>query len=315
MKAIMYHYVRPDSPEFPFFRHLHIDDFVKQIEWLGNEYGYVSKEEFNASFSSPELAVALPESAVVLTFDDGFKDHYSYVLPELLKRGLWGIFYIPTSPLASGSLIDVHCIHLLLGKYGGTEIMGTLRKILTEDMLSHAHVDEFRTETYSGQSNGMADIQVKRLLNYFIDYKFRPKVISDLMRAYFPQENELVDSFYMTKQELAQMCYSGMVLGSHTVTHPVMSKLTIKEQSKEILSSFHLIESIVGKQEIKTFCYPYGGFHTFTAETEDLLEKNSCLFSFNVEPRDITQNDLTSRRQALPRFDCNLFPYGSCRQI
>jgi peptidoglycan/xylan/chitin deacetylase (PgdA/CDA1 family) len=119
----------------------------------------------------------------------------------------------------------------------------------------------------------------------------------------------------MTEPELAYMHHSGMVLGSHTVNHPVMSRLTTKEQEHEIVSSFHLIESITGQQTLKTFCYPYGGFHTFTAETEELLENNSCLFSFNVEPRDISQNDLASRRQALPRFDCNAFPYGSCRHI
>jgi len=89
----MYHYVRPDEPNLPHLRHLHVDDFVKQLDYFGNEYGFISKEAFRECISSAE-----PAKGVILTFDDGFKDHYRYVLPEMLKRNLWGIFYIPMSP-------------------------------------------------------------------------------------------------------------------------------------------------------------------------------------------------------------------------
>ena len=305
MKAIMYHYIRPNDPRFPYFRHLHLDDFVKQIEYFGNEYGFVSRKDFKASLSSTE-----PAKGVVLTFDDGFKDHYRYVLPEMLQRGLWGIFYIPTFPFITGKLLHVHRVHLLLGKYGGHVIKDALMKIVTDDMMSQ-HNEAFQTETYKMQKNSASTNYVKRLLNYFIDFKCGQNIMDELMSSHFSNENDLVRDFYMTKTELAHMHQSGMVIGSHTVNHPVMSKLMLKEQEEEIVSSFQTIESITGKQDLKTFCYPYGGFHTFTDQTEELLEKNTCLFAFNVEPRNIDQKDLACRRQALPRLDCNLFPHGS----
>jgi peptidoglycan/xylan/chitin deacetylase (PgdA/CDA1 family) len=180
MKAIMYHYVRPDDPKLPHWRYLHIDDFVRQLEWFGNELGFISKEDFQKSLSS-----GVPSKGVILTFDDGFQDHYRYVLPELLKRGLWGIFYIPTSPFITGKLIDVHRIHLLLGKYGGDAIANTIRTIVTKDMLSYIHVEEFHAETYTGQTNSSSVDYVKRALNYFIDYKHRRGVIDQLMH-FFP---------------------------------------------------------------------------------------------------------------------------------
>ena len=310
MKAVMYHYVRPDEPNLPYFRHLHAADFVKQLEYFESEYGVIGSEQFLECISSTK-----PAKGVVLTFDDGLKDHYRYVLPELLKRGLWGIFYIPTSPLHTGRFIDVHRIHMLLGSYGGNTIADAIRKIITEDMLSHLHVEEFHTETYTRQSNDASTNYVKRLLNYFIDYRYRKSVIDELMSTYYPHESDLVQAFYMSKSELAHMHSRGMLLGSHTVNHPVMGKLVREEQEQEIGSSFQTIESITGKTASRTFCYPYGGFHTFTTQTEELLEKHSCLFSFNVESRDISQADLANRRQALPRFDCNAFPYGSCRQV
>ena len=67
----MYHYVRPHDKSLPGFKYLHIDDFIKQINYLKNEYGFISKEEFQEC-----LLLDKPIKGVILTFDDGFKDCY-----------------------------------------------------------------------------------------------------------------------------------------------------------------------------------------------------------------------------------------------
>lgn len=311
MKAIMYHYVRPIDPGLPFFRHLHIEDFEKQLEYFGNTYGFVKKQDLIDSVENQGPA----PKGVILTFDDGFKDHFEFVLPSLLKFNLWGIFYIPTRPYISGKLIDVHRIHMLLGKYGGKVIADSLKGLLSKHLLSHDHIKEFTTDTYNKQNNDESTNYVKRVLNYYIDYKYREKVIDHLMSDFFPNENKLAHDFYLSKNELREMQAQDMIIGSHTINHPVMSKLSKEEQNKEIDESFSKLKSILNTLPIKTFCYPYGGFHTFTKDTEALLDNHQCLFSFNVESRDITLSDLKERRQALPRYDCNEFPYGSFREI
>src|SRR5512141_2911835 len=139
MKAIMYHYVRPSDPELPYFRHLDFEDFQKQLDYFDDHFGYVPYADFLQSLSAGE-----PTQGVVLTFDDGFKDHYQYVFPHLRERGLWGIFYVPTGVYGQGKLLDVHRIHMLLGKYGGKTIFEALQCFITSDMLSHNHVEEFR---------------------------------------------------------------------------------------------------------------------------------------------------------------------------
>ena len=306
MKAIMYHYVRPDQPDLPYFKYLHLEDFAKQLEYFGDKYGFISKKDF---FNS--LNTAMPVKGVILTFDDGLKDHYRYVLPELQKRNLWSIFYIPTYPLMTGKWLSVHRIHMLLGRYDGEIIADALKSLVTDEMLSHEHIKEFHTETYNPQNNNDSTNYVKRVLNYFIDYKYRQNVLDSLMDTFCG--NALVEEFYMTRDEIVHMQYWGMVVGSHSVHHSVMSKLTLLEQEKEIQASFQTIEEITGELAIRTFCYPYGGFYSFTVETEQLLTNHSCRFSFNVEQRDIESSDLISRRQALPRYDCNEFPFGCCR--
>ena len=308
MKAIMYHYVRPDSKELPFFKSLHIDDFEKQLDYFEKEFGFVSKADFlNA------LETGVPPEGVVLTFDDGFEDHVKYVLPILKERGLWGIFYITTGVYKCEELMDVHNIHLLLGRFKSVLIFEKLQTILTTEMLSDSRVAAFHDDTYQLQKNDDYTLLVKRTLNYFIDYEYRKQVIGELMDHFFEEIPHLKEDFYLSYDGLRQLQDEGMLIGSHTVNHPVMSKLSSKEQSLEIEDSFKFLQIQIPDLGLKTFCYPYGGFHTFTTETEQLLTDQNVAFSFNVESRDVNTLDLQNRKQALPRYDCNEFPFGSCR--
>ena len=310
MKSIMYHYVRPDSAKLPFFRHLHVEDFRRQLEYLANEFDMIDRETFLRSIESGNV----PPNACVLTFDDGFKDHFRFVLPEFQARGLWGLFYVPTGMYQSGELLNVHRIHLLIGGRGGKAIADELENLIDDGMLSDEHRDEFRNQTYRTQSNDEDTLYVKRCLNYFIGYEHRKQVLDELMEAFWEDEQQLVEDFYMNETELSAMQRTGMLLGSHTVTHPVMSKLDDDAQLREITDSFAFLDRVTGGLPVRTFCYPHGGFHTFTEATERLLTEAGCAFSFNVEARDITNVDVTRRPQALPRYDCNMFPHGKCRE-
>jgi len=118
----------------------------------------------------------------------------------------------------------------------------------------------------------------------------------------------------MTTEEIKTMHDGGMIIGSHTINHPVMARLSLQKQEYQIVKSFEFLEKIKASlPSLRTFCYPYGGFHSFTDETEKLLTDNQCVFSFNVEQRDINADDIAKRPQALPRYDCNQFKYGQVR--
>ena len=127
------------------------------------------------------------------------------------------------------------------------------------------------------------------------------------MEHHFPDEYDVASDYYMNTLELKEIYEAGMVLGSHSVNHYVMSKLSYSEQELEIRKSFEFIEGIVGTSTLRTFCYPYGGNHSFNEDTVQILSKLDCNFSFNVEPRDINSDDLKNHPQALPRYYCNFF--------
>ena len=309
MKSVMYHYVRPDDPRYPHFRHLRVSDFRAQLDHFRRWYYLPSRDEFLAAIAA---GVAIPNS-VVLTFDDGLRDHFEYVYPELRRRGLWGIFYISTAVYQQTKPLDVHRIHLLLGRFGGRQVYEALVPCIENEMLSDRYVEEFRRMTYRHQHNDDFTLRVKRTLNYFIDYDSRSQVIDAVCGELRLTAAAEAGTLYLQPEELRAMQRGGMLVGSHTVNHRVMSKLSSPDQEREIVDSFDFLEGATGGLTARTFCYPYGGFHTFTAETEQMLSRHGCVFSFNVEPRRIDARDLVDRPQALPRYDCNFFPHGSCR--
>ena len=310
MKAIMYHYIRPFNQEYPNLKILHIDDFKKQLDYFQKEFGFVSIEDFTNSFKTGKTI-----NGVVLTFDDGLFCHYEYAYKELKKRGLWGIFYIPTQPYVEGKILDVHRTHLLLGKYESKRIFEFLEKIINESLFDQSKLNEFKILTYKTQENDKYTLLVKRILNYFLSIEHREKVIDCLMEEFLPNEKEILQSYYLTEDQILEMHENKMIIGSHTINHPVMSKLSLNQESIQIKNSFDYLKNIVGKFNHKTSCYPYGGYHSFTDDTEKILSEQNCLYSFNVEHRDIGESDIQSRPQVMPRYDCNQFPFGQIRKL
>ena len=305
MKAVMYHYVREYSSKLPFFRFLDIKNFEKQLDYFASKYGFVTKEEWLKVLKDKSLRGT--EEKILLTFDDAMSCHYKYVFHALKKRGLWGIFYVPTQPYQQGKILDVHRIHLLCGSFKGIELLSLLKDLLDEGMIPEDKIKEFREHTYVHQKNYTGISEFKRILNYFVSCKHRKELIDAISDKLFFKFN--VSDFYVSVDMLKEIHCSGNIIGSHTISHPVMSKLSAKEQIREINESFNFLNSI-DCIDTKTYCHPYGGFHSFNNVTIDILNSINVDFSFNVEPRDICNNDLNSSIHFLPRYDCNLFSFG-----
>ena len=83
MKPVMYHYVRPCVEGLPYFPYLALADFERQLDTFASTCGFVGREAF------VDWAQGGPApDGVLLTFDDGLRDHRDFVLPVLQERGL-----------------------------------------------------------------------------------------------------------------------------------------------------------------------------------------------------------------------------------
>lgn len=293
----MYHYVRPQSIEFPFFKSLDVIQFSRQLDYFEEKYGFLSKEDYINSIKNN-----IVKKGVVLTFDDGFKDHFKFVFPELKKRNLWGIFYIPTAQYKTKKLLDVHRIHFLKGKYGSKEILSKVLKKFDETRIKPSLIKKFSKSTYHYFDREQNEIKLQRLLNYYIDFNYREEILDSLMIEYF-DEKDLFYKTYLNENEILELHKDGNIIGTHTVNHKVLSRLSYKEQMFEIKQSLSFLKNIVNL-DYKSFCYPYGYKSSYNKFTIDILKTlnfdDACIFDNKLHNEKINKYELS-------RIDCNQF--------
>ena len=110
--SVMYHYVRNlERSRYPAIKARTVESFKGQLAYIKRHYHVLTMDECVGALVSGE---DFPERGLLLTFDDGFLDHFTVVFPILLNEGLTGIFYPPGEAIVEGKVLDVHKIHFIL---------------------------------------------------------------------------------------------------------------------------------------------------------------------------------------------------------
>jgi peptidoglycan/xylan/chitin deacetylase (PgdA/CDA1 family) len=295
MKSVMYHYIRDYNKNYPYFNYLSRENFISQIKKF-NKKGIINDIE----------DIKNCRKKFVLTFDDGLKDHI-FAAEELSKIGCKGIFFISTYPLQSNKILDVHKAHLILGKFGGKlplrKLKDHLKRKNLKNFINLKESNKFLSP-YKHQKDEKEKKEFKKIINYCGDLKLRSDILDFLLN--FFKIKVSVKDFYLTKDEINYISNLGMIIGSHSEKHNLLSRLTIKEQNKEIKNSKKFIESITNKK-CNFFCFPYGGKNSYNKHTLRLLRENKYDFSFSVKNSNITKREIEKFKFELPRFDCNKF--------
>ena len=73
--------------------------------------------------------------------------------------------------------------------------------------------------------------------------------------------NSIGNSDYMNKEELIDLESHGIEIGSHTLSHPDLTKITASKAKNEIENSKQTLENILNKKII-SFCYPSGKYNS-----------------------------------------------------
>ena len=189
MKIVMYHYIRDLPRSEGTFNFLSPDNFSKQLDYFEKSGGFVSKEEFFNYLDEESVDYDL-NNKFLLTFDDGFSDHYKIVLPELKKRGLWGLFYIPTDILSRYSLLNVHAVHYLIGTFDIHLLYEVTQSFLAESSFSLSSQSFYDTQDSSFKVKSIKSLliisfhRVTRVilsLIYFVSSKSTPGSCSILV--------------------------------------------------------------------------------------------------------------------------------------
>lgn len=264
LTIVMYHYVKDMRlAENAGLKALDLAQFKGQLDYLQRHYAIVSmKEVINSVYGED----ALPPNACLLSFDDGYIDHYANVFPLLMARGLTGAFFPPSKAIENRMILDVNKIHYILALVNDHDRLVTL---LME------YVDRFREE-YGLQANEqyMNELYkenrfdppntafIKRMLQFVLPEEVRKQIADALFKRFVcKDEKQFADTIYLNCDHLREMREAGMHVGAHGYRHYWLGHLSPDEQNIEVDNSLHFLKRLGVSQAELTFCYPYGHFN------------------------------------------------------
>jgi len=311
LSIIMYHYVRPlQLTRFPEIRGLDVAEFENQLDQLMKHHTIISLDDLlddSCAYSH------IPPRAVLLTFDDGFSDHYEYVLPRLIERGITGSFFPPCTAVAQRQLLDVHRVHFLLASTFSLEFLAQEMEREIRRLAPHVDIGPLRKRWYvRGGLDPAPVLYVKRLLQVGLPRDLRHAVTDALFRRLVTtDEAAFAEELYLDIDQLQMIRALGMHVGGHGDTHQWMGTLSEDEIHSETGAMKGFLHSIgVDAKSAWSIAYPYGDF---TERVQAILRAHGC----RIGPT--TRSGVASLAfddvMALPRIDTVSLADGRFRSL
>ena len=304
VNIIMYHYVREiKNSKYPKIKGLEISGFRRQLDYFTDNFNIIKAEDV---INFVKNGANLPERSCLLTFDDGYKDHLIFVLPELLKRNLQGSFFPPVRPVIEREILDVNRIHFILASTNNfADLVNDVNKLSIEHGITTSELNYFKSQYAIPSRYDTADVMyVKHVLQHALSEDIRSSISSKLFRAYVNRnELDFADELYLSFDETKKLIDSGMYVGSHGYRHLWLDKESYDSQLSEIDLSLKFLKDIGARTNNWIMCYPYGAYNKNTLRI--LTERNCAVgLTTKVGIAEVKRNFSLE----LSRFDTNDYP-------
>lgn len=309
LTIVMYHYVRDlRHSRYPEIKGLSKDDFEEQIQYIKKHYNVISGPEL---MDAIDQGAPLPPRPLILTFDDGYIDHFTEVFPVLDRENLPGCFFPPAKCILEHEVLDVHKIHFILAS---TPEMRTLVEYIFK------RIDENRTR-YNlltsaaywekvGKPNRFDPAEVvfcKRILQCELPLELRQAITNELFSRYVTSDGTSFSrELYMSHDQIRVLQRHGMYVGSHGYDHFWLNTLSTQQQEREIDQSLMFLKSVGADVRRWIMCYPYGAYNESLLS---VLKSRNCVIGLTTEVglASLDKNNLLM----LPRLDTNDLPKDS----
>lgn len=305
---VMYHYIRElIHSRYPDIKGVNIAQFKDQINFFRYNFNIISPEQFmDAILNRSELS----NKSVLLTFDDGYIDHYTSVFPILKQYGLSAVFSMPAKILREHNVLDVNKIHFLLASVDINELL-----VDTYKKLDYYRGNEFNYPSNHELFEKLAKpnrfdpaevVFIKRLLQVELSERLRNMITNELFRKYIPIDEEAFSrELYMSMDQVRLMKREGMCFGYHGYDHYWMNRLEKDQLTMDIDKALDVFDGVIDKNRW-ICCYPYGSYSDSVIEA--VKSKGSVLgIGTDVE---LARLDIHNPFM-LPRLDTNDFPTKS----
>jgi peptidoglycan/xylan/chitin deacetylase (PgdA/CDA1 family) len=211
------------------------EDFAALLGWVAHQFRVLSLTEAIYRLR----ARSLPSRALVITFDDGYADNVEVAAPILRRYGLPAIFFVATGFLDGGrpfidTLIDA---------------AGEARQ--HELDLTGLGLGYYRLDTLEARRRASEELiaRVKQM-----DGEDRDRTASQiaLLAGVTPSANLM-----MTSRQLQKLAHEGFEIGAHTVTHPILARLSAQAAAAEVRNGRDRLVELIDRP-VNFFAYPNG---------------------------------------------------------
>lgn len=300
---IMYHYVRPvKNSKYPNLKALEFKKFKDQINFFKKNFEIIDYEEFVEIIKFKKIS---KNKKIILTFDDGYKDNYDYVFPELIKNKICGFFYPPTKVIENKDVLDVNKIHFLLEKeQNRKKILKDINLELKKNNYKIISELKISSNTLRSRYDDLETSLIKKLLQHILPFKIRDKILNVLTQRYLDMNmKEFAKELYMDESQLVELYNNKMHIGSHGEYHYRWGKLNEKQQEAEIINPIKFFKNLKFDTKNLSVCYPYGSYNK---TTHKLVKKSKFKFGITTEVGIIDEANLKNKF-ALKRLNANDF--------
>ncbi len=306
LTVVMYHYVRPIAgSRHPNIKGLELAAFEGQLDYLQRHHAFVTARQI---IDSVRGGPALPPSPVLLTFDDGYRDHRDHVCTALRRRGLSGAFFPPAGTTVERRMLDVNKLHFILATAGDPDDLVAVIESRVDEQRDTLGLDSLASYQaryrIANRFDTASVVYVKRMLQRALPVALRRELADELFHHFVTDdERAFVDELYLDIDDLREMAAEGMDIGSHGDAHEWLDSLDAEAQRRDVERSLTMLDDAGVPRRDFLFCYPYGAYDENTLR---ILEANGCgaAFTTRVGLASPTPGQLLT----IPRLDTNDLP-------
>lgn len=284
----MYHGVRTDDKPTHLTNYLHLnvlrDEFLNQMTYLKRYYDVIHLSE---ALECMKNGNPLPRKPLVITFDDGYMNNYTFAWPVCRELGIPFTIYVAADFIENGNLLWTDRLEFAITRTACTNLDITIEGGSYHLPLSTRH---YRDVANMFLLKVFKSIDAEKILGYVQELE-RTLEISTT-------GNTVERIIPCTWKILHEMASSGLVeIGSHTRRHLILTKLSEHMIRQELGESKAIIEKRTGNP-CSHFSYPNGKKDDFNALTEKLVRDAgyesavTCIEGFNKT----TDNPFTLKR-------------------